>query len=77
MSKNLKKTVKENFNSFCVDAFYMGRKSFINKKGFFYAKFFEFKEFSIVLIFSSSIQPQHTVSNALCLKIMNTLGSIM
>jgi hypothetical protein len=39
----------------------MGRKSFINKKGLFYAKFFEFEEFSIEPFFCSSIQPQHTV----------------
>jgi hypothetical protein len=41
--------------------FYTGRKNFINKKGLFYAKFFEFEEFSIVPFFCSSIQPQHTV----------------
>ena len=31
--------------------FYTGRKNFINKKGLFYAKFFEFEEFSIVPFF--------------------------
>ena len=41
--------------------FYTGRKNFINKKGLFYAKFFEFEESSIVPFFCSSIQPQHTV----------------
>ena len=36
--------------------------NFINKKGLFYAKFFEFEEFSIVPFFVvCSIQPQHTV----------------
>ena len=41
--------------------FYTGRKNFINKKGLFYAKFFEFEEFSIVPFFCNSIQPQHTM----------------
>ena len=55
--KNLKKTV----NFFLFRRFYTGRKNFTNKKGLFYAKFFEFEEFSIVPFFCSSIQPQHTV----------------
>ena len=42
--------------------FYAGGKKFTNKKGLFYAKFFEFEEFSIEPFFCSSIQPQHTVS---------------
>jgi hypothetical protein len=41
--------------------FYAGGKKFTNKKGLFYAKFFEFEEFSIEPFFCSSIQPQHTV----------------
>jgi hypothetical protein len=43
--KNLKKPVEK----------------FINKKGLFYAKFFEFEEFSTVPFFCSSFQPLHTV----------------
>ena len=41
--------------------FYAGGKKFTNKKGLFYAKFFELEEFSIEPFFCSSIQPQHTV----------------
>ena len=41
--------------------FYAGGKKFTNKKGLFYAKFFEFEEFSIKPFFCISIQPQHTV----------------
>ena len=43
--------------------FYAGGRNFINKKGLFYAKVFEFEEFSIEPFFCSSIQPQHTVGN--------------
>ena len=50
---------------FLLTHFYTGRKNFINKKGLFYAKFFEFEEFSIVPFFCSSIQPQHTVQDQL------------
>ena len=39
------------------------KKNFINKKDLFYAKFFEFEEFSIEPFFCSSIQPQHTVNS--------------
>ena len=46
---------------FSLGYFYAGGTNFINKKGLFYAKFFEFEEFSIVPFFCSSIQPQHTV----------------
>ena len=38
-----------------------GRENFINKKGLFYAKFFEFEEFSIEPFFCSSIKPQQAV----------------
>jgi hypothetical protein len=62
-SKNLKKTVKKTSKFFVCMRFYTGRKKFINKKGLFYAKFFEFEEFSIGPFFCSSIQPQHTVSD--------------
>ena len=47
----------------CVCAFTRKEKKFINKKGLFYAKCFEFEEFYIVPFFCSSIQPQHTVSS--------------
>ena len=47
--------------------FYLGGRNVINKKGLFYAKFFEFEEFSIVPFFCSSIQPQHTVIELLSL----------
>ena len=57
--KNLKNNEKKTF--FLFGRFYTGRKNFINEKGLFYAKFFEFEEFSIVPFFCSSIQPQHTV----------------
>jgi hypothetical protein len=40
--------------------FYAGGKKFTDKKGLFYAKFFELEEFSIEPFFCSSIQPQHT-----------------
>ena len=46
---------------FGVGTFNGGGKNFTNKKGLFYAKFFEFEEFSIEPFFCSSIQPQHTV----------------
>ena len=52
---------KKTSNFFLFSRFYTGRKNFINKKGLFYAKFFEFEEFSIEPFFCSSIQPQHTV----------------
>ena len=42
--------------------FYTGKKNVCNKNCLFYAKFFEFEEFSMVPFFCSSIQPQHTVS---------------
>ena len=43
MSKNLKKSAKKNFNFFLFRRFYVGGKDFSNKKGLFYAKFFEFE----------------------------------
>jgi hypothetical protein len=42
-SKNLKKTVKKNFNFFLFRRFYWGGKNFTNKKGLFYAKFLNLK----------------------------------
>jgi hypothetical protein len=41
--------------------FYLGGQNVNNKKGLFWAKLFEFEEFSIGPFFCSSIQPQHTV----------------
>ena len=41
--------------------FYLGGNNFNDKKGLFYAKFFEFEVKSYSPLFSSSIQPQHTV----------------
>ena len=64
MIKNIKnpyKNSKKTFNFFLFRRFYTGRKNFNYKKSLFYAKFFEFEEFSIVPFFCSSIQPQHTV----------------
>jgi hypothetical protein len=59
--KNLKKAKKKLQFFFCLSSFTWEEKNSINKKGLFYAKFFEFEEFSIVPFFSNSIQPQHTV----------------
>jgi hypothetical protein len=62
--KRWKKRVKsreKNFNFFLFMHFYLGGRNVINKKGLFYAKFFEFEEFTIGPFFCSSIQPQHTV----------------
>ena len=47
--KNLKNNSQKNFNFFWP--FYTGSKNIINKKGLFYARFFEFEEFSIVPFF--------------------------
>jgi hypothetical protein len=41
--KNLKTNAKKNFNFFLCMPFYWGGKNLINKKGLFYAKFFEFE----------------------------------
>ena len=60
-SKNLKKTAKI---FFLYVRFYWGGKNFINKKDLFYAKFFEFEEFSIAPFFCISIQPQHAVASS-------------
>jgi hypothetical protein len=43
MSKNLKKPAKKKFNFFLFRRFYAGGKNFTNKKGLFYANFFEFE----------------------------------
>ena len=50
LSINLKKTEKKTSNFFCRHC-YTGRKNFINEKGLFYAKIFEFEEFSIIPFF--------------------------
>ena len=42
-------------------AWFLVEYKVINKKGLFYAKYFDFEEFSIPPVFCSSIQPQHTV----------------
>ena len=42
--------------------FYLEGKNFINKKGLFYAKFFEFEKFFYPFFFFGSIQPQQTVT---------------
>jgi hypothetical protein len=42
MSKNLKKTTKFFFCFVLFRRFYAGGKNFTNKKGLFYANFFEF-----------------------------------
>ena len=60
-SKNLKKTAKKNFNFFLLRRFYAGGKNFINKKGLFYAKFFEFEVKTQPSFFLGSIEPQHNV----------------
>ena len=62
-SKNLKKHKKKTSFLFSLGCFYAGGTNFIIKKGLFYAKFFEFEEFSIEPFFRSSFQPQHTVLN--------------
>jgi hypothetical protein len=41
--KNLKKNSEKKLHFFLFSRFYTGRKNFINKKGLFYAKFFEFE----------------------------------
>jgi hypothetical protein len=46
VKRRRKKRVKsreKNFNFFLFMHFYLGGKNFINKKGLFYAKFFEFE----------------------------------
>ena len=47
VKRRLKKTVKsrekKTSNFFLFTRFYTGRKNVINKKGLFYAKFFEFE----------------------------------
>jgi hypothetical protein len=48
VKRRRKKRVKsrqKNFNFFFM-RFYLGGRNVINKKGLFYAKFFEFEEFS-------------------------------
>ena len=50
-AKTLKKQQKKTSNFFLLMRFYAGGKKFTNKKGLFYAKFFEFEEFSIVSFF--------------------------
>jgi hypothetical protein len=51
--KHLKKTAKKTSNLFMH--FYLGGRNFINKKGLFYAKFFEFEEFSLPSFLGGSI----------------------
>ena len=52
---------KKTSNFFLLLRFYTGRQNVTNKSCLFYAKFFEFEEFSIESFFCSSIQPQHAV----------------
>jgi hypothetical protein len=60
-AKTLKKSKKKTSSFFCLAAYTPEEIISLIKKGLFYAKFFEFEEFSIVPFFCSSIQPQHTV----------------
>ena len=49
VKRRRKKKVKsreKNFKFILFMHFYLGGRNFINKKGLFYAKFFEFEEFS-------------------------------
>ena len=49
------KSREKNFKFFFNINFYLGVSCVNNKKGLFYAKFFEFEEFSIVPFFLGSI----------------------
>ena len=49
--KKSEKSREKNFNLFLFMRFYLERRNVTNKKGVFYANFFEFEEFSIVSFF--------------------------
>ena len=59
--KKSEKSREKNFNFFLFMRFYLERRNVTNKKGLFYAKFFEFEEFFNPSFFVGSIQPQHAV----------------
>jgi hypothetical protein len=61
--KKVKNLEKKTSNFFLFMRFYLERRNVTDKKGLFYAKFFEFEEFFHPSFFLGSIQPQHAVSS--------------
>ena len=59
--KKVENQEKKTSNFFFLMHFFSGGTYFINKKGLFYAKFFEFEEFLEPSFLGGSIQPEHTV----------------
>jgi hypothetical protein len=59
--KKVKNLEKKTSNFFLFMRFYLERRNVTDKKGLFYAKFFEFEEFFHPSFFLGSIQPQHAV----------------
>ena len=60
--KNRVKSREKTSKNFFFRRFYLQGWNAANKSCLFYAKFFEFEEFSIEPFFCSSIQSQHAVS---------------
>ena len=60
--KKSEKSREKTSKFFLFRRFYLEGRNATNKSCLFYAKFFEFEEFSIVPFFCSSIQPEHTVN---------------
>ena len=61
--KKVKNLEKKTSNFFLFMRFYLERRNVTDKKGLFYAKFFEFEEFFHPSFFLGSIQPQHAVTS--------------
>ena len=59
--KKSEKSREKNFKFFLFMRFYLERRNVTNKKGLFYAKFFEFEEFFYPSFFVGSVQPQQAV----------------
>jgi hypothetical protein len=71
--KKVKNLEKKTSNFFLFMRFYLERRNVTDKKGLFYAKFFEFEEFFHPSFFLGSIQPQHAVLwPAGCREVFNT-----
>jgi hypothetical protein len=60
-SKKTMKYFRKKLQIFFINALFCGRKRFQAFLGLFYAKFFEFEEFTIEPFLGGSIQPQHIV----------------
>ena len=72
--KKVENQDKKTSNFFLFRRFYLEGWNATNKSCLFYAKFFEFEEFSIESFFCSSIQPQHAVSPRLCSTLLAVFG---